>query len=60
MPLRLNLAVLSEPGCYHLILDAVQALCARASIYPCILDAAICASFDRDAVADDWTDFDAV
>jgi hypothetical protein len=45
-PLQLSAQALADRGYYHLVLDGMQALCARARVYPCVLDAAIFASYD--------------
>lgn len=50
-PVVLNAATLADAEYYEFVLDAVQALCARSGIFPCILDAAIFASFD----GGEWT-----
>lgn len=49
IPLSANLLVDSEY--YEFIEDGIQALCAACDVYPCVLDAAIFASFDKEA----WT-----
>jgi hypothetical protein len=46
-PIRLSATLLSESAYYEFIEDAVQELCKRCDIYPCLLDAAIFASFDE-------------
>lgn len=51
-PVGLSAAILSDRDYYEFILDAVQALCRRAKVYPCVLDAAIFTSFDKG----DWTE----
>jgi len=51
-PIPLTAAGLSDPGCYELFLDGFQELCRRAGVLPCMMDAAIFASFDKGA----WTD----
>jgi hypothetical protein len=47
-PVHLSAQVLSDTDCYHLALDGVQALCREARILPCMLDAAIFSTLDRD------------
>lgn len=47
-PMRLSATTLSDVYYYEFVLDAIQALCVAAKIYPCVLDAAIFASFDGD------------
>lgn len=46
-PILLSPAALQDRGYYHLVSDGIQALCYRADIYPCVLDATIFASFDN-------------
>lgn len=50
-PVTLTSQALSDPGYYEFVLDGIQALCSASDVFPCILDAAIFASFDGDA----WT-----
>ena len=45
-PLRLSAAALMDQNYYNLALDGIQELCRQCDVYPCILDAAIFASFD--------------
>jgi thermostable 8-oxoguanine DNA glycosylase len=45
-PVKLTADALSNREYYNFIGDGFQALCARAEIYPCVLDAAIFSSFD--------------
>lgn len=40
-----------DVGYYHFVLDGIQELCEKAQVYPCLLDAAIFSSFDKNA----WT-----
>lgn len=51
-PVALTSSPLGDKGYYHFVSDGIQALCEKAEIYPCILDAAIFSSFDND----EWTD----
>lgn len=51
-PFVLNSSLLNDKGYYHLVSDGLQLLCAKASVYPCILDAAIFSSFDQG----EWTE----
>lgn len=51
-PIGLSAAVLGDSDYYEFVLDAVQALCCKAKVYPCLLDAAIFASFDKGG----WTE----
>ena len=46
-PVRLNAAGLTDTAYYEFVLDAVQALCKAARVYPCIFDAAVFSSFDK-------------
>ena len=45
-PVKLNASALGDRGYYHFILDGIQALCAKAGVYPCVFDAAVFASFE--------------
>lgn len=45
-------AALQDKGYYHFVSDGIQQLCARAGIYPCVLDAAIFSSYDKEQ----WTE----
>jgi len=47
-PLNLSANALSDPSYYEFVSDGVQALCKRAGVYPCILDAAVFSSFDEE------------
>jgi hypothetical protein len=51
-PIGLSAAVLSDRDYYEFVLDAVQALCCKAEVFPCLLDAAIFTSFDKGG----WTE----
>ncbi len=51
-PLKLSSTVLQDSVFYEFILDIIIDICGKAGIYPCILDAAIFASFDKD----EWTE----
>lgn len=46
-PIRLNAASLSDEAYYEFVSDGFQALCERAQVLPCLMDAAIFVSFDR-------------
>jgi hypothetical protein len=46
-PLKLSSTALSDRAYYGLVSDGFQALCAAAGVMPCLMDAAIFASFDR-------------
>ncbi len=45
-PFQISGMALSEAPVYELVLDGFQALCHRAGVLPCLMDAAIFASFD--------------
>lgn len=45
-PFQISGMALSEAPVYELVLDGFQALCDRAGVLPCLMDAAIFASFD--------------
>ncbi|MFW6116676.1 MAG: hypothetical protein ACOC6F_03020 [bacterium] len=51
-PVRLSAGALSDQNYYNFVSEGVQELCARSSIYPCVLDAVIFTSFDRGS----WTE----
>lgn len=46
-PVKLSAGALSDRDYYNFVSEGFQRLCAQSGIYPCILDAAIFASFDR-------------
>jgi hypothetical protein len=48
-PMRLTAAGLADQSYYEIVEDGFQALCARAGVLPCLMDAAIFASFDGSA-----------
>lgn len=50
-PVTLTATALADAGYYEFVLDGIQAVCAASEVFPCVLDAAIFASFDGDA----WT-----
>ncbi|TFG75189.1 MAG: hypothetical protein E4H21_09380 [Thermodesulfobacteriales bacterium] len=50
-PVALSAAALGDKDYYNFVSDAIQKLCKDCDIYPCVLDAAIFASFDGDR----WT-----
>ncbi|MDT8858202.1 hypothetical protein RNZ50_24880 [Paracoccaceae bacterium Fryx2] len=50
-PVTLTATALADAGYYEFALDGIQALCFASDVFPCVLDAAIFASFDGDA----WT-----
>lgn len=51
-PLRLSANALSDPNYYDLVSEGFQRLCEACGIVPCVLDAAIFASYDGDG----WTE----
>jgi len=50
-PVVLSAGALGDKNYYQFVSDGIQQLCSASDIYPCILDAAIFASFDGDS----WT-----
>jgi len=46
-PVKLNATALSDKAYYEFVSDVFQALCHKADIYPCLMDAAIFTSFDK-------------
>jgi hypothetical protein len=50
-PVVLSAGALGDRNYYEFVSDGIQQLCAASDIYPCMLDAAIFASFDGDS----WT-----
>lgn len=52
-PIRLTGGSLSDKHYYHFVSDGLQLLCRKAGIYPCLLDAAIFASYDKQEWPDD-------
>lgn len=55
-PIKLTAAGLSDPYFYQFISEGIQELCEKANIYPCLLDAAIFSSYDKD----EWTEENSV
>jgi hypothetical protein len=51
-PVKLTSAALSDRNYYEFIEQGIQALCAKADVYPCVLDAAIFAMKDGEG----WTE----
>jgi hypothetical protein len=51
-PITLSSNALQDKGYYHFISDGIQQLCNKAQIFPCILDAAIFSSYDKE----EWTE----
>lgn len=46
-PVSLSSEALQDKGYYHFVSDGIHSLCQRGDIFPCVLDAAIFASFDN-------------
>jgi hypothetical protein len=46
-PIPVSTAALGGRDYYEFVLDVIQDLCRRCKIYPCVLDAAIFASFEK-------------
>lgn len=55
-PVRLSVTALADGNYYDFVSEGIQALCAKADVFPCILDAAIFALKDGDA----WTEANTV
>ncbi len=55
-PVKLTAAGLSDANYYGFVLNGVQALCRTCRVYPCVLDAAIFASYDEH----DWAQDDGI
>jgi hypothetical protein len=51
-PVRLSAGALADPNYYTFVMDGFQALCRASGVMPCVLDAAIFASFDENG----WTE----
>ena len=51
-PLGLSAQLLGDGDYYEFLLDGIQEICRRANVWPCMLDAAIFASYDNGG----WTD----
>lgn len=47
-PVRLSAGALSDENYYDFVMDGIQEACKASEVYPCILDAAIFASFDQE------------
>jgi hypothetical protein len=45
---KLNAMLLGDRGYYEFVLDGVQALCKKSRVVPCVFDAAVFSSTDRD------------
>jgi hypothetical protein len=44
--MKLSAAALGDKNHYNFVLDGFQKVCTACKIYPCVMDAAIFASFD--------------
>ena len=53
LPVTIAAQSLADPGCYDLVMTAIHALCAGAAVLPCVFDAAVFASFDRNWLPDE-------
>ncbi len=51
-PVKLTAQGLSDTNYYNFISDGIQHLCRKSNIYPCVLDAAIFSSFDKEEWAE--------
>lgn len=47
-PIALSATALADENYYAFVSDGIQQLCRKVNVYPCVLDAAIFASFDGD------------
>ncbi len=47
-PVRLSAGALSDENYYNFVMDGIQEVCKASEVYPCVLDAAIFASFDQE------------
>ena len=47
-PVNISATALSDPNYYNFLSDGFQELCKESNIYPCLMDAAIFASYDGD------------
>ena len=47
-PVRLSAGALSDENYYNFVMDGIQETCKESVVYPCVLDAAIFASFDQE------------
>lgn len=48
-PVMLSATALADRNYYEFVSEGIQSLCAKARVYPCVLDAAIFTSFDEDS-----------
>jgi hypothetical protein len=51
-PLRLSASALADRNYYCFVLDGIQAICRASEVMPCVLDAAVFVSFDKEG----WTE----
>lgn len=51
-PVKLSAGALSDANYYEFVSEGFQQLCAKSDVYPCVLDAAIFASYDQGG----WTE----
>jgi len=47
-PIKLSATALSDNNYYNFVSDGFQKLCKKCNIYPCVMDAAIFASYDKE------------
>lgn len=47
-PLKLSAGALGDKNYYQFVSDGIKYLCSECNIYPCVLDAAIFSSYDKD------------
>jgi len=47
-PVKLSAGALSDENYYNFVMDGIQETCKESGIFPCVLDAAIFASFDQE------------
>jgi hypothetical protein len=47
-PVKISAGGLSDENYYNFVMDGIQELCKASEVYPCVLDAAIFASFDQE------------
>jgi hypothetical protein len=47
-PVKISPGGLSDENYYNFVMDGIQELCKASEVYPCVLDAAIFASFDQE------------
>ena len=47
-PVAVSATALADSGYYDFVMDGIQVLCGRAAVLPCVLDAAVFASYDSE------------